>query len=177
MIGIGSLCQNSGPGDTLPTMYKLLAIVLCGMIGLSTRSWADPSLLRVDMPYMQARQLLLSQHWSPTNYAHESESNTDMKNDDDFLRSDFLKRGAPEVGACFGTGMGQCFAVWEKGKRILIVESRSEGFSPETGPTVYFFYEVSPARTKGKGAPLTRDDWDPRSANVVPNTYPKDHPW
>jgi hypothetical protein len=54
--------------------------------------------------------------------------------------------------------MGQCFAVWQKGRRVLVVESRDESFIPVTGPTVYFFYEVRPSRTKGGVATLTRQE-------------------
>jgi hypothetical protein len=78
-------------------MRRLCATLIAGMIGLSAQGWANPSLLHVDMPYVQARKLLLLHHWSPTNYAHDSMA---YKEGDDFLRSDFLKRGASEVGAC-----------------------------------------------------------------------------
>ena len=67
--------------------------------------------------------------------------------------------------------MSQCFAVWRKGARVLVVESRNEGYDARTGSTVYLFYEV-PA-----SAALTRETWDLRSVAAIPGSYPKSRPW
>jgi hypothetical protein len=154
-------------------MPKYFAALFFSVFGIAPQSWAGESLLHVDMPYVEARKTLRAHNWSPTDYAHRDMSVTDNAAEmDDTLRSPFVSRGAPEVGACFPTGLGQCFAIWTKGNRVLVLESRSEGFKPISGPTVFYYYEVAPSGIK-KGLPLTRQDWDYRSANVVPNSYPK----
>ncbi len=124
---------------------------------------------------MQARKILLEAGWSPTSYA-EASMPSGSKGLDDDLSADFLKRGAPEVGACFGTGLDQCFGIWRRKDRLFIVESLGE-YDPAIGPTVYFFYQVKLHGLAATAGVPTRDEWDPRSADVVPNSVPKGHDW
>jgi hypothetical protein len=147
-----------------------LALIVFGL------AWqpASASQLKVDMPYVEAREVLAASGWAPTNFAPADALDREL---DDYLRADFLKRGMPEVGSCFGTGAGQCFAIWQRRNRLMVVESRLEGFDPTTGPTVYFFYEVRLHHSVSKNSPPPRDDWDPRSADVVPGSSPAGHPW
>ena len=148
----------------------LLALAVFGHTGQAQNT---PQ-LKVDMRYSEARKVLSASGWAPTSYAPASAG---WKSLDDHLRADFLKRGMPEVGSCFGTGDSQCFAVWQRRSHLMVVKSRSEGYDPATGPTVYFFYEVRLHHLISKDSPLSRKDWDPRSADIVPGSFPAEHSW
>ncbi len=138
---------------------------------------AETLRLAVGMTYIEARRELSASGWTPTNYATAEYETDGAKDLDNVLRSEFLKRGAPEVGSCFPTGMAQCFGIWRKGDRLLVVESTYEGYDPKIGPDVYFYYQVRLHGLSTKGGTPTRDDWDPRSADMVPGSYPRGHHW
>jgi hypothetical protein len=151
-----------------------VAILLATLV-FGQHTAAEATQLTLGMPYMKARDVLLSAGWSPTGYAEAGVSSGE-KELDDALRSDFLKRGAPEVGACFGTGIGQCFGIWRKKSRLFVIESLQE-YKPEVGPSVYFFYEVQLHGQSALGGVPNRQEWDPRSADVLSGTFPEGHPW
>src|SRR5216683_1555322 len=157
-------------------MRVTIAIALLAMtvIGHPCSAAVAPR-LKVGMAYVEAREVLLALGWMPTNYSPDDVPTT-AKDLDDYLRAEFLKRGASEVGSCFPTGMGQCFGIWRRQNRLLVVESRYEGYDPTVGPDVYFFYQVRLALSDKRAVP-TRKEWDPRSADIVPGSFPKGRSW
>jgi hypothetical protein len=160
-------------------MRVLLPTFLLGMSLIAgDSSAAENAPFKVGIPYAEARDRLLASGWLPTDYATaDPDMSSDAKERDNELRAEFIKRGAPEVGSCVPTGLGQCFGIWRKGQRLFVVESRSEGYDPQTGPDVSYFYQVrlhSPLRIRAMPA---RTVWDPRSADIVPGSFPSDHSW
>jgi len=156
-------------------LAKFLTAVLIAMLASSQCAIAQTVRLTIGMPYMKARALLLSSGWTPTTYA-EAGNSTWEQQQDDYLRSDFIQRGATEVGACFGTGMDQCFGIWRNKTQLFVVESLGE-YKPETGPSVYFFYRVQLHGKSALGGVPSRLEWDPRSADVIPGSFSPGHPW
>src|SRR5476649_2406634 len=90
-------------------------------------SAADAPRLKIGMAYAEARQVLLALGWMPTHYSPDDVPIT-ARDLDDHLRVEFVKRGAPEVGSCFPTGLPLCFGIWRRQNRLLVVESRYEGY-------------------------------------------------
>jgi hypothetical protein len=121
---------------------------------------------------------LAASGWHQTDYAVERDEPTpEAKASDEALRSDFLKQGMSEVGSCFPAGLGQCFAIWRKGRRILIVEvlPGAEDVprnNPRSVPKTYFYYQTRIPEAF-VGHRIRREIWDLRSANIIPGTHPK----
>ncbi len=142
--------------------------------------WSHPSSAHsppkfvVGMPYVEARHILLAQRWTPSDYATDAEKGDDLAAT---LKAEFVKRGATEVGSCFPTGDGQCFGIWRRGDRLMIIESSNEGIDPVAGPTVYFYYQARLHGADYRAQKPGREVWDPRSADVIQGTYPEDHHW
>lgn len=134
---------------------------------LNAGATADAQVLKLDTRYDRARPSIQAAGWKPTDYAVETDYAT--PNDKAAKLAEhaaFKKLHMPEAGSCFGTGLGQCFGIWRKANRVLVVELVD---GPHGVPQIYFYYQ---ARLHQPGRPV-RAGWDLRSADIVPGTHPK----
>jgi len=152
-------------------MRIVIAVMFGGAAIAAPCSAANVPQIKTGITYLAARHALLASGWAPTKYA-PSDVQSEGKELDDRLREPFLKIGAPEVGSCYPTGLGQCFGIWRKRSLRFVIESRPEGFDPNSGPTVYFYYQVRLHGTSATGNVPGRNEWDPRSADIVPGSFP-----
>ena len=150
-------------------------IAVAGLVGaifvssLLVPAHAKP--VREEMPYFEARKLLLAEGWKPTDYAIENDAPTpEAKALDETLRAEWVALGAREVGGCFPTGLGMCFAIWTRHDELFVVELPSEA---KRNSRVYFYYQVRLHRQHKPYWRPSRSDWDMRSADVIPGSHPK----
>jgi hypothetical protein len=147
-------------------------VVLVAVLWLAAISTAVASVVRLDEPYASARHALAAAGWKVTDYAldEDLDETPQGKQADEDLRAGYRDHDMPEVGACFPTGLGQCFAVWRKRDRLMVIELPStDTFDRKRPPQVYFYYQTRLHRADRP----TRVDWDIRSADIIPGTHPK----
>lgn len=153
---------------------SLITILLAACVtGAACAEPNDLPLLRVGMPSMAAHRALEKQGWRLTGIAVAADdTNPNTAELAATLRQPFTDCGALEVGSCVPTGLGQCFRLWRKDRRLFVVLSRSE-FDPKTGPTLLFFHEVALKASLPDDAKVDRDQWDPRITHWVPGSFPQ----
>ena len=101
---------------------RTIIVPLCVVLSTVAATAQTVPGLRVNMPYSQARDLLLRETWSPDRIpAKERET----------ACPDLYERcvSYPEASECSGTGRGLCIFRWRKaGQRIEIMTQGEDGF-------------------------------------------------
>jgi hypothetical protein len=149
------------------------SIVIFGMAIAATPCVASQAaLIEEGMSYYQARINLRASGWAPTNYAKEEDKSETAEGEklDELMRAEFVKLGWTEVGACFPTGLGQCFGIWRRRDKLLVIELLSD---PKVCTHIYFYYQVRLHQSLKNGTRPTREEWDMRSADIVRDSHPK----
>ncbi|MCU0567083.1 MAG: hypothetical protein MUF49_10855 [Oculatellaceae cyanobacterium Prado106] len=113
------------------TVSAVLSSITC--FAGSALSQAVPATLRQEMPYAEARQILLDEGWQAILFPGDRQITSTTE---EYLINEL---GYSEFVACSGTGMGFCraeFATADSQKLILITVDNQSGQEP----TLYRWY-------------------------------------
>ncbi len=107
--------------------YLVFGCLMCGPIVLSScKSNQGEQSLLLNIPYQEARKVILQNGWEPAAQEREEDLSSISR---------FLDKGYTEVDACSGTGMGYCSFHFKKDKNLFLIVTTQElpfgGYNPD----------------------------------------------